>query len=125
MPQAPKRPCSWPGCAALTDGGRCEKHRKQQQKHIDMQRGSAASRGYGARWQRVRSLYLAKHPLCAECQRNNRLTAASVVDHIKPHKGDQALFWDESNWQALCKHCHDSKTAREDGRWTPGGGLNL
>ncbi|WP_456243258.1 HNH endonuclease [Thermacetogenium phaeum] len=34
-----------------------------------------------------------------------------------PHKGDRQLFWDESNWQALCKPCHDSKTAREDGGW--------
>jgi 5-methylcytosine-specific restriction protein A len=26
------------------------------------------------------------------------------------------LFWDEDNWQALCKPCHDRKTAVE-GRW--------
>lgn len=26
-----------------------------------------------------------------------------------------ALFWDEANWQPLCKPCHDQKTAREDG----------
>ncbi|WP_304879789.1 HNH endonuclease [uncultured Parasutterella sp.] len=25
------------------------------------------------------------------------------------------MFWDESNWQALCKRCHDRKTAAEDG----------
>lgn len=24
-------------------------------------------------------------------------------------------MWDECNWQPLCKPCHDSKTAREDG----------
>ncbi len=40
---------------------------------------------------------------------------ADVVDHIIPHKGDQSLFWDSSNWQPLCKHHHDQKTAREDG----------
>jgi 5-methylcytosine-specific restriction protein A len=33
----------------------------------------------------------------------------NVVDHIKPHKGDQRLFWDKSNLQTLCKTCHDSK----------------
>jgi 5-methylcytosine-specific restriction endonuclease McrA len=21
------------------------------------------------------------------------------------------LFWDKTNWQALCKRCHDQKTA--------------
>ena len=23
------------------------------------------------------------------------------------------------SWQALCKLCHDCKTAKEDGRWSP------
>jgi 5-methylcytosine-specific restriction protein A len=41
---------------------------------------------------------------------------ATVVDHIVPHRGDPVLFWDEANWQGLCKLCHDAKTARE-GRW--------
>jgi 5-methylcytosine-specific restriction protein A len=25
------------------------------------------------------------------------------------------LFWDSKNWQSLCKHHHDVKTATEDG----------
>lgn len=40
---------------------------------------------------------------------------ATVVDHNIPHKGNKVLFWDVSNWQSLCKACHDAKTAREDG----------
>ena len=35
-----------------------------------------------------------------------------LLDHIIPHRGDQKLFWDEGNWQALCKACHDRKTGR-------------
>ena len=31
-------------------------------------------------------------------------------------RGDQTLFWDESNWQSLCQPCHDRKTVG-DGRW--------
>lgn len=42
------------------------------------------------------------------------MTRATVVDHIKPHRGDKALFWDEHNWQPLCKKCHDTKTGKED-----------
>ena len=38
-----------------------------------------------------------------------------MVDHITPHKGDKALFWQRANWQPLCKQCHDIKTAIEDG----------
>ncbi|WP_338080605.1 HNH endonuclease signature motif containing protein [Cohnella luojiensis] len=44
-----------------------------------------------------------------------RVVAATVVDHIKPHKGNKILFWDKNNWQPLCKQHHDRKTAIEDG----------
>lgn len=51
-----------------------------------------------------------------------------MVDHIIPHRLDQALasgnaaaiaeaqrlFWRRSNWQAMSKPCHDRKTATED-----------
>ena len=39
---------------------------------------------------------------------------SAIVDHIKAHRMDPKLFWDQSNWRALCKSCHDKKTARED-----------
>ena len=48
-----------------------------------------------------------------QCQ-GDRLVPATVVDHIKPHRGDAKLFWDETNWQPLCKSCHDHKTMTED-----------
>ena len=41
-----------------------------------------------------------------------RSVAASVVDHIVPHKGDHKLFWNPKNHQALCKHCHDKHKQR-------------
>jgi len=52
---------------------------------------------------------------------------ATLVDHIIPHRGDNNLFWDEDNWQALCTECHAIKTAKEDGGFgrvvvTGGGG---
>lgn len=78
-------------------------------------RPTAAQRGYGARWQRVRAAYLRRNPLCVLCQRVGQVRTATVVDHITPHKGDQALMWDPANFQALCKDHHDLKTASEDG----------
>jgi 5-methylcytosine-specific restriction protein A len=83
---------------------------------LDRERASAARRGYGPRWRRARAGYLARHPLCVQCEAAGRLEPATVVDHVIPHHGDQALFWAEGNWQGLCKRCHDAKTARE-GRW--------
>ncbi len=76
----------------------------------DRVRGGADARGYDARWRRARKAFLERHPLCAECQREGKLTPATVVDHIVPHRGDQRLFWDKTNWQPLCKDCHDKKT---------------
>jgi 5-methylcytosine-specific restriction protein A len=83
---------------------------------LDRQRPSAARRGYGPRWRRARAAYLAQHPLCVQCAAARRLEPAAVVDHVVSHRGDPVLFWDEKNWAALCKRCHDAKTARE-GRW--------
>jgi 5-methylcytosine-specific restriction enzyme A len=83
---------------------------------LNRQRPSATRRGYGPRWRRARAAFLAQHPLCATCKTRGCVVPATVVDHIVPHRGDPALFWDEANWAALCKRCHDAKTARE-GRW--------
>jgi 5-methylcytosine-specific restriction protein A len=80
-------------------------------------RPSAYARGYTSKWKRESATYLLTFPWCAECQRQGKQTRANVVDHITPHRGDQPLFWNRHNWQPLCKQCHDSKTAREDGGW--------
>lgn len=110
MPRSPKRSCRSPGCANLSDSAYCKDHRQQYEK-----RPSASTRGYDSRWRKARAFYLAKHPLCVICYEKKRLTPATIVDHIQPHHGDAVLFWNESNWQALCKPCHDRKTAAEDG----------
>jgi 5-methylcytosine-specific restriction protein A len=85
-------------------------------RELDRQRPSASARGYGARWRRARLAFLARHPLCAACEAQGRLVAATVVDHVGPHRGDQTLFWDESTGAPACTRGHDGKTARA-GRW--------
>lgn len=62
---------------------------------------------YGYRWQKARAAFLKKHPICAEHARQGQTVIATVVDHIVPHRRDMKLFWDSSNWQSLCKPCHD------------------
>lgn len=77
---------------------------------------TTTERGYGYRWQKARERYLMNHPLCVYCERNGAVTVATVLDHIRPHRGDQGLFWDKSNWQGLCASCHSSvKQAEESG----------
>jgi 5-methylcytosine-specific restriction protein A len=114
MPRRPLKPCKHPQCPNLTDGYFCEEHKNmeykpEQSKHKKLYNSS--------RWQDLRRYVLNKQPLCVECLKNNRITPATVVDHIKPHKGNKDLFYDINNLQSMCKSCHDRKTAKEDGRW--------
>ena len=79
-------------------------------------RRKTAERGYGARWQRERAVFLAQpeNVLCCMCRAEGRVTAAQVVDHKVAHRGDEVLMWDQSNWQALCKPHHDSDKQRQE-----------
>lgn len=81
-------------------------------------RPSARQRGYTSKWEKARKAYLAEHPLCETCRRAGRITAATVVDHITPHRGDYKMFWDRKNWQPLCDaapwRCHSSKKQSEE-----------
>ena len=67
-------------------------------------RWKAASRAFRSRPENV---------WCAESKKHGRLRRSTQTDHVIPHQGDQALFWDETNWQALCDRCHARKTRRQ------------
>ena len=73
-------------------------------------RPNASARGYDRRWRKAREAYLTEHPLCVECQKKGLTVVATVVDHVIPHRGNEELFWSETNWAAVCKACHDRKT---------------
>lgn len=119
------RQCGWPRCGQLVIGGTyCPEH----QAIIDKRREEAKTQRdadrekpkyyswYGtARWKRERVAFLQKNPLCVTCLAAGHLVKATVVDHVVAHKGNSRLFWDQGNWQSLCKKCHDSKTANNNG----------
>lgn len=67
-------------------------------------------------WRRLRVVQLNRQPLCEDCLVADppRITAATEVDHEKPHRGDWALFADPKNLKSRCKPCHSRKTATED-----------
>lgn len=68
-------------------------------------------RGRAAVERRRRFLYC--NPLCVECQRQGRVKAATVPDHIVAlvNGGEDA----EENLQSLCAECHRTKTAKDLG----------
>lgn len=82
--------------------------RARDRRH-DRRRPSSTARGYTAEWRRKSREWLELHPDCAMCRR-----PADLVDHIFPHKGDQTLFWDLRNWQALCRSCHNGMKQKSE-----------
>ena len=111
MASKPLRPCKHPGCPELTRDGWCPKHKPKYRR-----RASAEYHGWYLLpvWtDDLRPGQLLHEPFCRECARRGMRTPATVVDHIRPHRGDWAMFVDKANHQSMCKSCHDRKTARE------------
>jgi len=46
----------------------------------------------------------------------NRVTSTPHADHIKPHEGDVALFYDEVNIWTLCSQWHNSRKRLQENR---------
>lgn len=85
---------------------------KPSRKWAGNARRSRHERGYGWEWEKTRARILKRdRHLCQACRAADRVTLATDVDHIKPKSqgGDDA----DTNLQALCHSCHQSKTARE------------
>lgn len=117
MPYAAKRLCLHPGCPAFAERrGRCRAHAVAITRAEDRQRARATPyrKLYDtARWKALRASYLAAHPLCECGDCVGGITLATVVHHREAHRGDERLFFDRSNLQALAKRCHDRLTGHE------------
>jgi 5-methylcytosine-specific restriction protein A len=116
MPNAPKRPCGYPGCPNLCDSGRCEKHTKQERHDYDARRQDDPQRKIycSARWRRLRAAKLAADPLCERCKQADILEGASDVHHIKDIR-DGGDPWDWGNLASLCHRCHSAEGVKK--RW--------
>ena len=88
----------------------CEERKAAARKaRHDAGRPQSRDRGYDSKWRKARDSWLSTHPTCTMCGQH-----ATVVDHIVPHRGDKRLFWSQSNWQALCTHCHSGPKQRAE-----------
>lgn len=73
----------------------------------------------------MRKAHLSRHPLCWYCDQSGRVAVATVVDHIKPHRGDPVLAFDPDNLRSSCKPCHDSAAQLKDIHgYAPGVGVD-
>lgn len=70
-----------------------------------------------ARWRKLRWSVLVRDAFtCRMCGRLEHDTSKLVADHREPHRGDEAMFWDERNLQTLCEGCHNGPKARMEAR---------
>ena len=99
---------AWP-----TVCSRCQQVGCNCAKTINSKPQRATRRMYNRRWVRQRASFINDNPLCVACENVGRVRPAAEVDHVVPHRGNEVLFWDVNNWQALCKRCHSRKTVRE------------
>lgn len=88
---------------------------------IPTQQGTERLRGRAAVDRRRR--WLDAHPLCVECERAGRVTAATQADHaISLWAGGQDSL--ETNGNPLCDSHHEAKTACEARMRAAGGWLS-
>ncbi|MHB2265024.1 HNH endonuclease [Aliihoeflea sp. PC F10.4] len=74
-----------------------------------------------SRWQKLREKILARDLFT--CQKTGVLLVGKhpapnspVVDHVHAHRGDERLFWDETNLMTVSKAYHDSTKQAEERR---------
>lgn len=112
--------CHWAGCNRIAKGYYCDVHKtsaaveraRRQTLFKDTTRRQSAQ--YNAlyhtnRWRAMRAAFLAMNSTCVMCGGR-----ATVADHIEPHRGDEAKFFDVNNLQPLCASCHSKKTMQEN-----------
>lgn len=109
MPIAAPRKCTMVGCGQFVSdrSGRCADHQYRKWNKSEQ----SVKRITGRRLQADRERLFSADPLCANCKKHGRVTAATQRDHIVPlAEGGQDV---DENVQGLCDDCHKEKSLQE------------
>ncbi|BCJ90030.1 hypothetical protein IZ6_07650 [Terrihabitans soli] len=69
----------------------------------------------------ARDQFIKRNPLCIGCLAAfNDPVPTEVVDHVEPHKGDTAKFWNSELWQASCDWHHKTVKAQLEALYAQG-----
>jgi 5-methylcytosine-specific restriction endonuclease McrA len=68
----------------------------------------------GKRWSALRMQQLTRVPLCERCRKRKKLTPATVVHHVEPHRGDPVKFFNPANLESSCAPCHDGEAQSDE-----------
>lgn len=72
-----------------------------------------------ARWKQLRlHVFIRDHFTCQwkGCGKLEGKPSQLVAHHVRRHKGNANLFWDEANLITVCKACHDGPIQAEEAR---------
>jgi 5-methylcytosine-specific restriction enzyme A len=120
MPNSPPTACRYPSCSEhAVEGGYCSKHKQEQpppKKYVN----AAWRKLYDtSRWRHptngLRAVKLRRNPICEDPHKMGCHNPSDTVHHVKDHRGDERLFFDYQNLQAVCKACHDPITGSTHG----------
>ena len=118
MPTRPLRPCTVPGCPALSRGGPCAQHKGTisdrtavARKEADAKKGPDRAFYWSKPWREVRARVLAEEPSCfCGCG-----LPSNTVDHVKNRREYPALALERANLHGWYDRCHNRKTATLEG----------
>ncbi len=99
-----------------------KKEKKIERKETDMRK--LRQEAYqNTTWRKMRDTYMHEHPICEECLKKGKVTAAQDVHHKKsPFKGGEInwnLLLDYDNLMSVCKDCHGKIHAAQQGHVSP------
>jgi 5-methylcytosine-specific restriction protein A len=108
-----KKLCNHPGCNRLIDIGEryCPEHTRERKPFENAVRANASLYNTVA-WRKLRGKILKEHPYCTRCGISKKETSLHVHHRIEP-RGNEALFFDETNLLPLCESCHRVITGKE------------
>jgi 5-methylcytosine-specific restriction endonuclease McrA len=111
-----KKICNYPGCNTLIDITEryCTEHKREPkgaEPYKNAER-SNASLYNTTRWRKLRSKILKEHPNCFRCGISKNETRLEVHHVVEP-RGNEELFFDETNLTAVCPPCHRILTNKE------------
>ncbi|MGQ2989507.1 MAG: hypothetical protein ACT6RD_03400 [Brevundimonas sp.] len=83
-----------------------QQSRQQQNREADQRRGSARERGYSRAWDLASKGHVRNDPLCRYCLLIGEYRAATLTDHLYPHRRFEGVFWIKTYWISSCDDCH-------------------
>ena len=105
--------CAQTGCFGIPEYRKsfCKKHSQNQNTFAQNKTSNAYKT---AHWNNQRNLTLMTNPLCSSCRAYNRVTPATMVDHVWRWRDIGPVAMKENWFQSLCLPCHGVKSALEE-----------